>query len=140
MDSDLPEREPSNPPTAAPQPADAGVVREGWFARRKRIVAREVTPLPPADAAEAVAREMRSAALGELQPADVIDIPRMPQGRPEAVLDPTLFSERHRKRGQNTAYRITQVTAVLSLLAASAGIVLALLEEPILARVLAGSA
>ena len=81
MNTDLPEREPANPPAAAPQPADSGVVRDGWFARRKRIVARDVTPLAPDHAAAAVAREMRSAALGELRPVDVIDIPRMQQGR-----------------------------------------------------------
>jgi hypothetical protein len=138
MDNDLPEH--NRPPPAPPPLADTGVVRDGWFARRKRIVAREVTPLAPDSAAGAVAREMRSAALGELRPVDVIDIPRSHAGRPEAVLDPTLFSERHRKRGQNTAYRITQITAVLSLLTASAGIVVALLEEPILARTLAGTA
>jgi hypothetical protein len=116
--------------------------RKAWFGRRrKRIEAREVsTPMLPS--AKAVEREMRTAAGVDWAPVEVIDAPRMPLGsaEPATVIDPTQFSERHRKRGQNFVYRVTQMLLVGSLVAACVAIVAALLEDPVLGRWLAGSA
>src|SRR5438105_3082829 len=85
-------------PAPRPSESDADAIsRRNWFGRRKRIVAREVATAAPAaraggdenDAVAAVEREMRSAALGVLKPADVIDVPPALAGRPaESVIDP----------------------------------------------------
>ena len=128
MNDDVPA--PSDPH----DPADgSSALPPSWLGRpRKRIASREVSAT-----AAAVEREMRDAALGKLAPADVIDAPAR---RSEAVLDPTLYSERHRKRGQNATYRLTQFCALVTLLASLIAIVVALLDDPFVARVLAGAA
>jgi hypothetical protein len=118
-----------------------------WFGRRKRIVAREVSRAAAAvsgdedDAVAAVEREMRSAALGVLKPADVIDLPPALEGRPpESVIDPTLLGERHRKHSQNVAYRLTQAAVALTVVASLGAILAALLEDAVLAQVLSATA
>src|SRR5258708_24925035 len=88
-----------------------------WFGRRKRIVAREVTP------------EASPNPSADRKPADVIDAPARPAPARDAVLDPTLFSERQRKRGHNFAYRLTQLTTLLCILTAAVSIAFSLLDH-----------
>jgi hypothetical protein len=100
-----------------------------WFGRRrrKRVAAREV---------EATA--VTSAASGNA----IVEAPEPPATPtlPESVLDPTLLGERHRKHSQNFAYRLTQVAALLSLIAACGAILSVLLEDVHLGRISAGVA
>jgi hypothetical protein len=120
--------------------------RRPWFGPRKRVVAREVTAAASAagdegDPVAAVEREMRSAALGVLKPAEVIDLPSPTEARPpEAVIDPTLLGERHRKHSQNVAYRLTQAAVALTVIASLTAILAVLLEDQVLAQVLSATA
>lgn len=109
---------------------------QSWRGRRKRIVAREV----PAEEIDRVETEMRAAAAGSLQPADVISVPALPGGPPESILDPTLFSERHRRADQNRVYRYTQIAVCLSLLTSCGAILGTLLQHRLRALVIAAFA
>lgn len=112
-----------------------------WFGRRKRIVSREVASASTSDRVAAVESETLDAARGRLKPADVIDIPSLPAGPPpEAILDPTLFLERSRKRGQNFAYRVTQLVTLAATLSASSGIAFTFFDHRRRAMILAGAA
>jgi hypothetical protein len=130
--------QPGNP-HADPPPGRTG--DRAWFGRRKRIVSREVASTSNGDSAAEVEAETRDAARGRLQPADVIDIPGLPAGPPpEAILDPTLFLERSRKRGQNLAYRMTQLVTLAATLSASAAIAFTFFDHRRRAMILAGAA
>lgn len=97
--------------------AEAPPNRE-WFGRRKQIESREITP-----ATSDVEIEMLAAARGSLKPADVIDIPSLRNTPPpELILDPTLFSVRQRRPGQNFAYRATQLMIAAAFVGAAVGI------------------
>lgn len=104
-----------------PQPEETGAdspPARPWFGRRKQIASREITPTT-----SDVEAEMRAAARGSLKPADVIDIPSLRNSPPpELILDPTLFSVRLRRPGQNFAYRLTQFLTALVFIGASAAI------------------
>jgi hypothetical protein len=127
-----------------PQPGNPHADPPGdraWFGRRKRIVSREVASASNSDSVTEVEAETRDAARGRLRPADVIDIPSLPTGPPpEAILDPTLFLERSRKRGQNFAYRMTQLVTLAATLSASAAIAFTFFDHRRRAMILAGAA
>ena len=111
-----------------------------WFGRRKRVAAREIGSSQPHALSE-IEQEMKASATGGLKPADVIDIPSgSPRRPPEVLLDPTLFSERQRKRGQNFTYHLTQTTLTTGFFSACAAIVSALLEHRLRAELLAVAA
>src|SRR5882757_9427627 len=105
------------------RPADtddrhAGGAPAPWFGRRKRIVAREVPRDPARDPAV------------DLQSSDVINPPpRATASHRDSVLDPTLFSERQRKRIHNFGYRLTQLAILSCILAAALSIAWALLDH-----------
>jgi len=129
-----------------------------WPHHRKKIVAREVPRsaehVSDAQATARVEQEMLSAAavspyeaVGTLPDGTPGAAPRvhvvvMPVGTlsakitrpPEAVLDPTLMGERHRKHGYKFAYLITQFATLLALLAATTSIVCQLIDESLTAR------
>src|SRR5437016_5496455 len=120
------------------RPADmddrhAGGAPAPWFGRRKRIVAREV----PRDPARDVARDPTV----DLKSSDVIDPPpRAAASHRDSVLDPTLFSERQRKRGHNFGYRLAQLTTLACILTAALSIAWALLDHRRRAQGLAAGA
>ena len=99
---------------------DSHQADEGWFGRRKRIVAHEVQTAPqtPEDAT----------------PTHVVVVPAHDPNHPpppaEVVLDPTLLAERRRSRFQNFAYHVTQWTVGGAMAAAAAAIVCLLMQEP----------
>lgn len=108
--------------TNVPPPNDPPPNRP-WLGRRKQIASREVI-LTAGD----VELEMQAAARGLLTPADVIDVPSLPNRPPdESILDPTLFSVRQRRTGQNVAYRFTQFIIVAAFIVSCAAIVNSLL-------------
>ena len=104
--------------------------------RRKRITARELSPVE----VEQVESEMLAAAEGIIQPSDVIDIPTLRPGEPEAIIDPTQFSERHRRQGDNRSYRLTQIAVGLSLAASCGAFLGTLMDRRLRALVIAGFA
>jgi hypothetical protein len=135
MDSEPPHPPDPNSEPTGKGPSDGnpdGAIVKPWLGRRKRIVAREVV--------REVESEMLSAADGSLKPADVIDIPSLPSPGhpPEAIIDPTLFMERHRRPEQHRAYRLTQLMIAITLLTASAAILGTLMEHRLRALVIAG--
>jgi hypothetical protein len=75
-----------------------------------------------------VKTEMQSAANGALAPADLVESP--PTRPTEAlVVDPTAFSERHRKRSEQRSYRLAQVILTLAFLGGAATIVTFLIGD-----------
>jgi hypothetical protein len=120
------DREPDVPTEGnLPAPITEG---RAWFGRRrrKRVAAREIQ-------ATVSAASDRDAIVEASEPRGIPTLP-------ESVLDPTMLGERHRKHGQNFAYRLTQAAALLSLIMACGGILSVLLEDVHLGRVLAGGA
>ena len=121
-----------------PHPDNAG--RHSWLGRRKRIISRDVSPADPVGV-DAVEKENHAAAGGSLHPADVIGNPGLRAARPgESILDPTLFTERQRRPGQNRVYHLTQAAIVLTLLAACGAIVGTLMEHRLRALAVAAVA
>ena len=125
-----------------PEDPTGGKARDGgWFGRRKRVVSHEVSSGPVTERHLEVRDEVIEAARGTLRPADIIDIPSLPAGPPsEAVLDPTLFLQRTRRRGANLAYRITQLVTLVAPLSASASLAFAFTGHRLRAMVLAAAA
>ena len=122
-----------------PQPEDIRAEsppNRQWFGRRKQITSRDISP-----AMSDVEVEMHAAASGSLKPADVIDIPSLRSAPPpETILDPTLFSVRMRRPGQNRAYRATQILVSVAFVGASFGIVNSIVGHRLRALVSAGLA
>lgn len=109
--------------------------------KRKRVVSREVLP-QQADAPRKVAEEMRAAARGPLKPMDVIDIPNLPPraGLNEAILDPTLISERKRGNKQNYLFQATRILTALVFIASCAAIALLFFNHRLWAQAISGTA
>jgi hypothetical protein len=116
------------------QPDVTGEAGSSIHNRRKRIVAREVSP------AEDTPREPRGPTP---EPTDLIEPHAAPHHHAgeSIILDPTqVVGERQRRHGANFKYHATQVCIGFSVLMAAIAIACILSDEPLTAQILAGSA
>lgn len=99
-----------------------------WRNRRKRIVAREVSP-------DAIVQTSDQPAIA---PSTIIVLP--PSADP-LIVDPTQYvGVRQRRQGSHLKYRITQACIIASLGTAASGIAMILTDESLVAQILGGSA
>jgi len=108
-----------------------------WLPRRKKIVAREVARPASQDAVNSSPAMEEGDAPEQVVVTPASSYATTPQRRGEAVLDPTLFGERHRKHSHNFAYHMTQFATLATLLAATGSLACQLLDEPVSARLCA---
>lgn len=99
-----------------------------WRNRRKRIVAREVSP----------------DTIVQTSPAPVVARPTATVPPPPAdplIVDPTQYvGIRKRREGSHLKYRLTQACIIASLGTAATGIAMMLTDESLVAQILGGSA
>jgi hypothetical protein len=118
-------------PQPEPAPQKESTIRP-WFGRRKKVVSTEVATHAP--------QVTQNPTADSIRPTDVIDIPSsVPPSAQESIIDPTLFSQRQRRPGQNFAYHLTQALVAVAILTASAGIVGTLMDHRLRALIIAGT-